>query len=149
MFMRSEEDILNSGFHIISAFIPIRTQADPWQPGGSLSHDVADFLQWGALVGFDDHFVMDMADDVVGVESLHGFCEDVPADCLDDVFDKLGAVAFDAAPFFVGVCAEVCHGFTAVLVFANLGFGVGEAAAGGKIDEKYFAFVWLPAFLRL
>ena len=61
----------------------------------------------GALVGFDDHFVMDMADDVVVSEPSHGFCEDVPADCQDDVFDELGAVAFNAAPFFIGVRAEV------------------------------------------
>lgn len=44
---------------------------------------------------------MDVSHDAVVPKGLHGIAQNVAADCLDDIFHKLGTVAFDTVPFYM------------------------------------------------
>ena len=44
---------------------------------------------------------MDMAYDEAEGQILHGEAQEVPGDCLDDVFHEFWTVGFYALPFFV------------------------------------------------
>lgn len=83
-----------------------------------------------------------MSDDKTVGESSDGIHQDIPADCLDDVFYEFRTVGFDAFPLLSGTYAFVGYGFTAELVFAYLWFDVGEASAGRKLDEKHSALIF-------
>ena len=72
---------------------------------------------------------MDMAYDEVGGQVLHGEAQEIPGDCLDDVFYEFGTVGFYALPFFVCASAFVGDGFPAETVFPDPGLDVGEQAA--------------------
>lgn len=82
---------------------------------------------------------MDVTDDAIVGEALDGVAEDVSGDGLDDVFDEFGTVGFQAFPFLGGSGAFVGDGFSAELVCFEFWFDVGEASAGGKLDEEHSA----------
>lgn len=50
---------------------------------------------------------MDVSDDEAMPESFHGVAEDVPADCLDDIFYEFRPVGFNAFPFLCGTHAFI------------------------------------------
>lgn len=62
---------------------------------------LTDRLQIHTLAGLDDELVMDVAADKAVAQRPHGVTQDVPADCLYNVFHEFRAVTFDSLPFFV------------------------------------------------
>lgn len=114
---------------ITPAGISISPQTDSRKPGWGLSHDRADVFQ--IFIGFAlyDKLIVDMTDDPVIPEVLHGIAEDITADRLHDVLYEFRTVGFDSAPFLCGIRAVVGDGFCAVLVESHLGLHIGEPSA--------------------
>ena len=74
------------------AFVPIGTEDKPLCPGRGSAHLLTDSGQRHARVSFDDQFVVYMRNDAAALECAHGVTENIPADALDDVLDKLRAI---------------------------------------------------------
>ena len=125
---------------IAPAGIPISSQTDARKPGRGLPHDGADVLQVFICGALDDQLIVDMTDDTVIPEVLHGIAEDIAADRLHDVLNEFRTVGFDAAPFLCGIRAIVGDGFGAVLVESHLGLHIGEPSAGWEFDKKHSGF---------
>lgn len=85
-----------------------------------------------------------MAHDEAGGQVLHGKAQEIPGDCLDDVFHEFWTVGFYALPFFGCSGAFVGDGFPAETVFSDTGLNVGEMAALGEADEKEPTFIEEP-----
>ena len=81
-----------SVFFIEIAFVPISTKDEPTRPGRRPAHLLTDSGQRHARVGFDDQFIVYVRNDAAALKCAHGIAEDIPADPLDDVLDKLRAV---------------------------------------------------------
>ena len=116
-------------FFVEWCFISVTTNQDVGHPGGGAAHDGADAFHGGILTAFYDEFVMDVSDDLAEGKVLHGEAEEIPGDCLDDVFHEFGTVGFDAFPFFICAGSFVGDGFPAETVFSHAGFDVGKQAA--------------------
>lgn len=89
---------------------------------------------------FDYDFIVHVPDDIQIGEIPDGIAEKVTGDGLDDVLNELGAVAFNAAPVLLAVRPHVADGFAAELVYAHLGFCIGEPASGGKPYEQHTGY---------
>jgi hypothetical protein len=88
------------------------------------------------LAAFDDQLIMDVSNDEAVGESLHGIAEDVPADCLNDVLDKFGAIRFDALPGFCASDAIVADGFSAEAVLSKPWVDIAEPSSRRQGDEE-------------
>ena len=129
-------------------FIPVCPEQKTGNPGRGPGHDLADGFDVCFSRCFDDHLVMDMADDAVIAEVLHGIGEDIAGDGLDDVFDNLGTEGFNPVPFFAGRHAFIGNGYAAESVDRDFRLRIGEAAA--PVSSSRIAassFIWLMVFL--
>ena len=127
--------ILMSVFFVKHGLISISAEQDVRHPFRGSSHLFTDNIQVNTGAAFDDQFIMDVSDDKAVAESFHGVAEDVAADCLDDVFNELWTVGFDAFPFLCGSDTLIGNGFAAKLILADAGLHIGEPATGRELDE--------------
>ena len=121
--------------------IPIRSQDKPRNPVRSSSHLLTDGVERYIRAALDDKFIVDMTDDKAVGECPDGMHQDISADCLDDVFNEFRTVGFNAFPLLRSTDTFVGYGFTAEFIFTNLWFDVGEAPAGGKLNEEHAALI--------
>ena len=77
--------------------VTIGSQIDSREPRGSLPHNIADFLIFYVVWAFNHDFIMHVCDNVPIREVSDSVAEKIPGDGLDDVFNKLRAIAFNAA----------------------------------------------------
>ena len=82
--------------------------------------DIQEHLKLSTPQAIYDQFIMHMSYDEAVAECLHGVAEDVAGYYLDDVLHELGAIGFDAFPFFCGADAFIGDGFTTKLVLTDL-----------------------------
>ena len=118
-----------SVFLIKLCFVSIRTEQDARHPVRRSAHLLTDHIQVNVRAAFDNKLIMNMTDDEAVPERLHGVAEDVAADSLDDVLHELRSVGFDAFPLLCGSNAFIGDGLSAILVFSDTGFHVGQQAA--------------------
>ena len=86
----------------------------------------------GALVTFDDEFIVDVRDNIHVLQRLHGIAEDIATDGLCDVFHEFRSVGFDSLPLLCRVQSHVSDGFTAELVLADARLCIGKPSAARK-----------------
>ena len=128
-------------FSIKITLISISADQDVRHPVRRPAHDVAEALHRDFRAAFDDHLIMDVADDLAGGQVPHSKAQEIPGDCLNDVLHEFRTVRFDPFPFLRGADSFIGDGFSAETVFSNAGFYIGELPTGGKGDEEYAAFV--------
>lgn len=87
----------------------------------------------------NDQLVVYVSADKAMVQRPHGVGQDIPADGLYDVLDEFRTVGFDAAPFLLGIDAQISDGLAAELVLTDAGLHIGQAATGRQRDEQYTA----------
>ena len=110
------------------AFVPIRPEKQSRYPGRSPAHLIAYRLKRYTRAALDNQFVMDAADDEAVSKRLHGVCEDVPRNSLDNVFDELWSVGFDAAPF-PGIHTFIGDRLRAEPIHTHLGLHIAQPPA--------------------
>ena len=118
-----------SVFFVKKGLISISTEQDVRHPVRRFAHLLTDHIQVNIRAAFDDQLIMNVTDDEEVPESLHGVTEDVAADSLDDVLHELRTVGFDTFPFLCRTDSFVGDGLSAILVFSDTGFHVGEQTA--------------------
>lgn len=128
-------------FFVEWCFVSVTADQDVRHPVRCAAHDGADAFHRGILAAFYDEFVMDMAYDEAEGQVLHGEAQEVPGNCLDDIFHEFWTVGFYALPFFVCSGSFVGDGFPAETVFPDAGLDVGEQASGWETDEEKSAFI--------
>lgn len=116
-------------FLVERCFVSVTADQDVRHPVRCAAHDGADAFDRSILAAFYDEFVMDMTYDEAEGQVLHGEAQEIPGDCLDDVFYEFWTVGFYALPFFVCSGAFVGDGFPAETVFSHSWLDVGEQAA--------------------
>lgn len=118
-----------SVFFIKIGLVAVGAEQDGRHPVRRFAHLLTDHIQVNIRAAFDDQLIMNMTDDEAVPESLHGVTEDVAADSLDDVLHELRTVGFDAFPFLCGSDSLIGDGLSAILVFSDARFHVGEQTA--------------------
>lgn len=84
---------------------------------------------------------MDVPEDKAMWEGSYGIAEDVPADRLNDILNKLRTVWFDVFSFIGGTDTFIGDGFSAEFVFPDLGLHIGEKLTWRKLDKEHSAFI--------
>lgn len=74
----------------------------------------------------------------------HGVTQDVPRDCLHNVFHEFRAVTFNPLPFFRRADALVGDGLTSEFILTDLRLHVGQPPAGRKLDKQHGALIDEP-----
>lgn len=69
---------------------------------------------------FYDYFIVYVADDEHLREIPDGIAEKVTGDGLDDIFNELGSITFNAAPVLLAVRSHAADGFSAEHICAHL-----------------------------
>ena len=64
--------------------ISIPADQDARHPVRRYAHDVAEILHGDFRAAFDDHFIMDVADDLAEGQVPHSKAQEIPRDCLND-----------------------------------------------------------------
>lgn len=128
-------------FSIKITLISISADQDVRHPVRRPAHDVAEALHRDFRAAFDDHLIMDVADDLAEGQVPQSKAQEIPGDCLNDVLHEFRTVRFDPFPFLRGADSFIGDGFSAETVFSNAGFYIGELPTGGKSDEEHAAFV--------
>ena len=75
--------------------------------------------------------------------------QNIPADCLHDIFDKLGAITFDAFPFLRTADTFIGYRLTAETVLSHARFHIRKLSAGRELDEKHTALIDKTDTMRL
>ncbi len=80
---------------------------------------------------------MDVTTDKAMAECFHSVGQDIPADCLDNIFRKLRPVTFDAFPLLSVAGSFVGDRLTTELVLFDLRLYIGKPPAGRKLNKKH------------
>ena len=81
------------------AFVPVCLKKQTFTPRRRASHLFADRLYRYVAAGFNDHFVVDMADDIAEGECLYGVGQDILGNRLHDVLGQLFGKCLRPLPF--------------------------------------------------
>ena len=104
-------------FFIKCCFIPIGTKEQSVNPIWGSAHLFTDGIKVSIHRCFNDQFIMYMTYDKAVGEGTHGMAEDIPADCLYDIFYEFWTIGFDAFPFLVCADTFIGNGFSSEPVF--------------------------------
>ena len=127
-------------FLIKTAFQSVCPQEQSVNPRRGLPHLFAEFFQrylWAAL---NDKFIMDMTDNLAMGESPHGICQDVSADCLNDVLHEFRTVTFNPSPLPC-VDAFIGHAVRTKLINTHTWFYIAEPPARWEINKEHTALI--------
>lgn len=115
----------------------VGTQDKPLGPRRRFAHPLADGWKRGRRVSLDNQLIVDMGNNSLLPERLHGIAEHVTADGLGDVFAELGAIGFEPFPFLCAANSEVGQHGRTESAGSKPRFYIRQPSAGRKLNKQH------------